>query len=489
MLALALALAVASPAQAATRTPAKPHGVTVASVSSSSFTVVAARSSFATKYRMYASNTKSTLALARIRSVRHTAASSTPRLTLSTLPLTTAPYYYRVQAINGSKVRYSDVYSVSLRPATPSGLRATGSRATGLSLTWGGGTAARYVVTQATNATLTAGRRTYTTSSQAHQFTPDGLRRGTTYYFRVRAANGSTWSGYSGLAHAVAPSAGQGVRVLTYNLLRAGSTGKASGDGIVAPWSQRRGAAVRLINRANPDVIALQEASDWTGAVKGPRQVDDLRSALGTGTYALARTEIPPSEAHYFRTGRYILYKSATFEAAGAGGYWTIGSKRYAAYQELRSRVTGARFLVVSVHLESGNGRTVDARREAQTKALLTKVSSYTSRTHVPVVYAGDFNSHQGRSVVYDGPGQTFRAAHHVDGDEVAQTVVNQRFNSANQYRRTAPATGDHVDHVFAPPGVAVRRWELMLDLSGGRFVGTIPSDHNPIAADVVFPY
>jgi hypothetical protein len=45
------------------------------------------------------------------------------------------------------------------------------------------------------------------------------------------------------------------------------------------------------------------------------------------------------------------------------------------------------------------------------------------------------------------------------------------------------------VDHVYAPPGVAVRRWQMVLDLTRGRFVGVIPSDHNPVAADVVLPY
>jgi hypothetical protein len=76
-----------------------------------------------------------------------------------------------------------------------------------------------------------------------------------------------------------------------------------------------------------------------------------------------------------------------------------------------------------------------------------------------------------------------------VDADEVAQTLVNRAYNSANQYMRS-PVTGHwDIDHVYAPAGVAVRRWELALTLSSGRFVGAIPSDHNPVVADVVLPY
>ena len=42
---------------------------------------------------------------------------------------------------------------------------------------------------------------------------------------------------------------------------------------------------------------------------------------------------------------------------------------------------------------------------------------------------------------------------------------------------------------MYAPAGVAVRGWALALKLSDGKFVGAIPSDHNPLVADVVLPY
>jgi hypothetical protein len=39
------------------------------------------------------------------------------------------------------------------------------------------------------------------------------------------------------------------------------------------------------------------------------------------------------------------------------------------------------------------------------------------------------------------------------------------------------------------PPGVGVRRFEVVASLTSGRYVGVIPSDHNPVAADLVLPY
>jgi endonuclease/exonuclease/phosphatase family metal-dependent hydrolase len=490
--ALATALAVCVPAlapvaaAASEPTPAKPTAVIQAGATASSFTVSSAASQYAKRYRVFASTTKSTLALATIAKTRASSVVTAPRVTLGSLGFTTAPYYYRVQAINGTKVRYSDVYVAYLRPDTPTSLRTVGRRATGLSLAWSGRPAGRYVITQATNSALTAGVRTYSITSQARTFTPYDLSVGKRYWFRVRAYDGPVASAPSAVVSAVAPSSGQNVRVMTYNLLHASAVGEQVGSGVVAPWSQRRVGAVALVDKANPDVLAVQEASDWVGAAYGPKMVDDLAAGLG-GRYTVAHTEITPGQPGWFRTARYILYRTSTYRAVGDGGHWVLAPSRYAAYQLLENRATGARFLAVSVHLEPGSGEAVDLRRQAQTKVLLADVKAFQATHDVPVVYLGDFNSHE-RNVV-DGPGVAFRAAGHVDADEVAQGKVNAQYNSANQYLRVPPASGLHIDHVYVPQGVAVRRWELRLNLTAGSFVGVIPSDHNPVLADVVLPY
>jgi endonuclease/exonuclease/phosphatase family metal-dependent hydrolase len=471
-------------AEAAPRTPFKPTAVRLAASGSSSFTVTAARSRYAKQYRVFTSTTKGSLALAKISRVRRSAATTQPRVTIGGLPYTSAPYYYRLQAINGGKVRYSDVYAAYLRPDAPTALRISGRAKTGLSLSWGGRAAGRYIITQATNPSLTANVHRYSSSSLSRTFTPYDLRRGTRYWFQVRAYSGTVGSSASNVVSAVAPAAGLNVRVMTYNLLHDTPQGRRAG---VAPWTQRRPGALALINKVNPDVLALQEANDWIRAVKGPRVVDDLRNRLGAGKYTLAHTEITPGQRGWMRTGRYLLYRTSAYRAAAAGGHWTLAKDRYAAYQLLQSRRTGARFLAVSVHLEPGAGRTIDLRRKAQTERLLSLVRSYRARYDVPVVYLGDFNSHQ-KNVV-DGPGLAFRATGHADADEVAQVRVNRQYNSANQYKRTPMAGGYDVDHVYVPAGVAVRRWEIVMNLSHGRFVGAIPSDHNPLAADVVLPY
>ena len=483
---LAIPAGAATPATAATvLTPAKPTAVKLAAATSSSITVTSAKATYARGYRVFASTTRSDVYLANIGKARRSGISTSPRVTLGGLPYTSAPYYYRIQAINGTKVHWSDMQTGYVRPETPSAVRATGAANTGLALSWSSRTAGRYVITQATNATMTAGVRTYAITSQAHRFTPYDLHKGTRYYFQVRAYNGFVASSPSVPAPSLAPARSQNVRVMTYNVLHSSPPGTKEGTETVPPWSQRRTPMLALIKKANPDVIGLQEASDWVGAVKGPRVVDDLATRLGV--YTVAHTEVTPGQPGWFRTARYILFRTSTYRAVGDGGHWALAPGRFAAYQQLQNRQTGARFLAVSVHLSAGAGRTADLGRQAETQKLLSFVRTFQAKTQVPVIYLGDFNSHEGHSL--DGPGVAFRSSGAVDADEVAQTLVNRAYNSANQYMRS-PVTGHwDIDHVYAPAGVAVRRWELALTLSSGRFVGAIPSDHNPVVADVVLPY
>jgi endonuclease/exonuclease/phosphatase family metal-dependent hydrolase len=488
LLAIAVSVGAWAPsaATAATEyTPGKPIGVSVAAATGTSFTVTSGVSANAKQYRVFTSTTKGNLALATI-AAQKSATATTPRVTVGGLAYTNAPYYFRIQALNVTKVSYSDVFEAYLLPDAPANLRAVGTRATGLSLAWDGRAAGKYVITQSTSSTLTTDVRTYTITSQARTFTPYDLTQGTRYWFQVKAYGGSLATAPTNVVSAVAPSRGQDVRVMTYNLLHSSRDGQLVGTETIAPWADRRTPAVALVQQANPDVIGLQEANDWVDAPLGAKLVDDLATRLG-GRYTVAKTDIPVGSPGWFRTARYILYRTDTYRAVGDGGFWTLATGRYAAYQLLENRASGARFLAVSVHLEAGSGLTIDLRREDQTKALLGFVKSYQATQNVPVVYVGDFNSHE-RNVV-DAPGNTFRAAGHTDSDEVAQVKVNREYNSANGYRRLAPKGGLDLDHVYVPQGVAVRRWEIVLNLTDGQFVGTIPSDHNPVVADVVLPY
>jgi endonuclease/exonuclease/phosphatase family metal-dependent hydrolase len=462
-----------------------PTGVRVAAVTPSSLTITSNPATSTQYYRLFASTVKSDLYVANISRARASALSSTPRMTISGLPYTTAPYWYRVETLNGGYRNWSGYLSAGLQPAAPTGLRVT-SNSTGTYLTWASGPATGFSIAEATDAALTQNRRNYTIRGGLnHQFTPYGLIKGRTYYYRVRSLNASTLSPYSALVSAVKMTTQQRVSVMTYNILQATADGSVESGQVIAPWSQRQVGVVGYIRQSSPDLIGLEEAGSWTGAVKGPRQVDTLTSALG-GAYTLARTETPPSEPGYFRTANYVLYKTAAYRAVGAGWHWTMPSTHLASYQMVQNRTTGAKVLFVVVHMGVESS---DAARQADMKWLMSTASSLAAGQHASVIYAGDFNSDVNAYHLFDGPSVAARAAHVADALDSAQWLGNQRYNSANGYWRTPPAFGQSIDHIYAPPGVAVVSWRLLLNLSSGRFVGVMPSDHNALVADMTIPY
>jgi endonuclease/exonuclease/phosphatase family metal-dependent hydrolase len=467
-------------------------GVKVTAATSTSFTVTLDSLGSGWTYRVYASTNRPDIYVDNLPTAPHISSlARTPRIGLSGLRYTTKPVWYRVQARKGTYRRTSEIFSVGLKPATPTALTVTGVKGA-VSLSWGGGAASGAEVQQATNSAFAAGLRTYRIQGAGRQLTPVRLVSGTRYWFRVRSVNVSTRSGFTAAVSAIPSGRAQEVRVMTYNILTLTSDGTRAAGGVISPWSQRRTAAASYINQVNPDLIGIQEGASWTGAVRGPRQVDDLVQVLG-GTYGLAMTETPPSQPGYFRVGNYVLYKKAAWSPVGNGGRWDIGTlpeggSRYGTYQVLRHRSSGASMLFVTTHLYTPGGLAGDRLRQQQTESLIAQSRAYAAaQGGLPIVYAGDFNSHELHAL--DGPAVAMGRAKVADGFEVSQTFANRQYNSANQYYRTPPAYSDNVDHIFAGPGIGMRAWSQVLQLSAGTFRGVIPSDHNPVLADLTVPH
>jgi endonuclease/exonuclease/phosphatase family metal-dependent hydrolase len=335
---------------------------------------------------------------------------------------------------------------------------------------------------------MTRGLHRYTIHGPGRQFTPYGLTKGTTYYFRVRSLRGSKPSAYSSVVHFAPRTLEQPVEVMTYNLLQTTNDDKHEGNGIIAPWAQRLPKQVALIKAIEPDFLATQEGAKYTAPEV--RQVDSLAAGLGA-PYALDRTEIPPTELHYFRTGVNIIYNTSTYAPVGAGNHIDVGNARYAAYQEFRNLKTGARVLFIATHLLVGKGHADDLSRETETKNLIRFGSRLAHRRRIPVVYAGDFNSAstKDKNFTVDGAGVAMRGAFAADALSVAQQRTHATYDSANEYLRRAPHSDNDIDHIFAPPGVGVRSAGVEVHLRAGKFVGVIPSDHNPLVAELRYPY
>lgn len=488
MAVVAACLGVLPSAAVAATAPVKPTGIRAVDVTPSGFTVTIANHTGATAYRVYVSSVKSNLYVATIDDTKSFAAKK-PTVALTGLKFRTIPYWFRVKTGNGTSHAWSDIYSVSLKPSAPTGVTLTTS-SSGTSLTWDAGRSTGFQVVSATDPTLTQDREVHTSRTDVHQFSPYPLTAGTTYYFAVRTQNGSTASNWSPVVSGVAGNSLDHLRVMTYNVLHTAADGNKEGDGVVGSWADRAPGVVALIRDTDPDVIAIQEGAGWVGpAAHKVRQVDDIVRRLG-GDYQLVRTEVPPTEPGYFRTGSYVLIRTATVAVVGSGGRWVISEQSKGhAYAELESRQTGARFLFVCTHLSPGNESVDERRRVEMTAVLANAAREAAARGGLPVVYAGDFNSHPTATLPNDAVSVVAKANLLTDAFTGAETLTDASYNSANRYYRKPPATSDSIDHVFTGPGVTVSSFRVVVKLVGGRFSGVIPSDHNPVLAKVAIPY
>ncbi|MEO9140155.1 MAG: endonuclease/exonuclease/phosphatase family protein [Jatrophihabitans sp.] len=369
------------------------------------------------------------------------------------------------------------------RPAAPTCPRAIAD-GRGFYLVWCAPAADYYRITQSTDYAAKQNRKEYTIAGYAHQFAPWDVTPGTTYYYRVRALNtGAYISPYSDATSGTPRSTAQNLRVMTYNLMSANIRTSPSG-GYLPEWANaRRDAAAQQVGAVNPDVIAVQEAGARIGPYVstipyyGTRQVDSLRSALGTN-YTTADSNDNRSGA---KIDNYIIYRSTTY-APGAGGRWYVGDGMYAAYQVLQNRTTKATFLMVSAHFTNA--------KAAQAKSMINQATAFALTKNpgnggIPIVYGGDFNAFSATFTSDDSPGRAIWASYGADARFSSQSRVNTVYNTYNGYLRTAPQGQVAIDRVFGSRGVALRTWGQQLTTRNGVFQATIPSDHNGVYSDI----
>ena len=409
----------------------------------------------------------------------HEASSVAPTLTISGLKYTTATYYYRVEAKNGPRSDYTPIHEAHLAPAVPSNVQITHPTAsrTGLALTWDVQKALGFRVVQATDPNMQVGRRDYTLAGNATQFTPYGLTKGTTYYFRVRATNGTSSSKYAPTVSGTFDGNELQLNVLTWNVLHMQFDGTKENGQVIAPWSKRLPVVTAMIKSADPDIMSIEEASDWYNATRHIRQIDTLAANLPG--YTLVSADGLDGKPNP-RTGNYILYRTNAFRAVGSPGRWTISHLNWVTHQTLIDVATGARFLFVSVHLSHGTNA-VDAKRGRETATLLADAHALVraggAEAGLPVIYAGDFNSYSGPDPVnLDTPEQLFRANHVADALVAAQTRANTQYGSVNDYTQVPSHSGRIIDHVFGEAGVAMRHWRQIMNLHGRQVAG-----HDPV--------
>lgn len=322
-------------------------------------------------------------------------------------------------------------------------------------------------------------------SASISKKTITGLSRGVNYFIQVRAVNGSAVGKKSvRVGHTTIrrmdPGTGPTYRVMTYNVC----SEKCSG------WSTRQPAALGRIKAYSPDVIAAQEAVGLSvpGAMGYQQAVEKSSKRLlyKTSRFTLAEPTTPiPAKPGKSSLGCDLSWPQSTKGYVFLGYHG--GGCRYAVWAVLVDKATQDRTVFVDVHTVSGDSEGAALQRKAEIDKLTSHLAQINSRANLPIVYAGDFNSHKNRSNDYVA--SVFHKQGYYDAYDLALRLRRQHFNSYNGFEsvpRISYTWGDHVDHVWIRPDEGrILSWNNGALIENNRMVKPIPSDHSPILTDV----
>jgi endonuclease/exonuclease/phosphatase family metal-dependent hydrolase len=311
-----------------------------------------------------------------------------------------------------------------------------------------------------------------------------------------------------------APAVGAPLRVASYNIRSAVYDGQGGRS-----WAKRAPDVAADILKANPGIVAIQEASP--ASFGGMRQTESLQAALIAADPAKARYTItrttgynPPGTAHGSQAAR-IVYDSSRYQLLSQCVDTTLVSgtlqnwsgtcsfdlpilpddaptwKRSAAYAEFADLATGKPFLVVSAHLDYRHSKNKATESKLNDLRSLQAATIWANMNLIrkvgePVVVAGDFNASQADA----------------GGNGPHDYLVQQGFYDAAGAMKQAglefPSL-NHFDKVLDedPEGYARRVDQILVyGTTGSNLFKEVVaqknparnSDHNLVYADLVLP-
>ncbi|WP_019548358.1 hypothetical protein [Streptomyces sulphureus] len=319
------------------------------------------------------------------------------------------------------------------------------------------------------------------------------------------------------------------VRVATYNTCGHGCLPtKAECEAVIGrdcatklkPWAGGRAAKVAHdIARTRAGVVATQEIGNNATPTQPGVDVESFRAPLTRALHRLGYAEAPADYAgtrHPWKgyplksgAGRFTYYDASRFSHLDRRGrplphdlLWLPDSTeiygKTMTWNTLRERRTGARFVVVDMHLEyrkngatDPNGWTKDwdKVRYVDAKRTISHLTRHNPATrNLPIVFAGDMNS-EGRDPKASAYA-AFGEAGYVDSLAVARRSVGQGFASFNGGEIPLPRREGKLDYVFVARGTEVRNWTLVpqtLAPAGPPRI-LLRSDHNLVHTTVRLP-
>jgi len=367
--------------------------------------------------------------------------------------------------------------------------------------------AKKYQVFVSRTAAGVARKKKPTATVKGTKATIGKLGRNREYWFQVRAVNGKKAGARSSRVARVTMVASPALNTRTspvYSLMSYNVCSNAC-----SRWSTRRALATNEVLRLKPDVLAVQEASQWKKAViPGYTETlggHDNRIFYRTDRFEQVTHDLTPEQqsaecpiAEDPETGRDLVDENGdpvrvepcTLPVDGVAQ----PSGKNAPWALLRHKASGQRVVFVAVHLRVDDKKSMATYRAGQAGDILSGLRDQLAwwgldANRVPVVLIGDFNTNRSRA----GNWRLDEAMHangFYDAYEQARAVSRQHFNTANPSWSTKPVVGvtwgDHVDKVWIRPGRSrVVSWANAGKMAGGRFVAPLPSDHHPLRVKV----
>jgi endonuclease/exonuclease/phosphatase family metal-dependent hydrolase len=276
------------------------------------------------------------------------------------------------------------------------------------------------------------------------------------------------------------------------------------------PWAEGRAAAVAEdIDEAGLGVVATQEIGNNATPTQPAVDVESFRAPLTAALEARGYAEAPadyagtrhPTQGYPLKSGagRFTYYDASRYSHLDRRGrelphdlLWLPDSTeiygKTMTWNVLRERRSGARFVVVDMHLEyRKNGATdpngwtknwdevryADARRTAEELTLRNRHTR-----NLPLVFAGDMNSGtdaEGASAV-----DAFADVGFADAFAVADRRSGEEYKSYNGGKIPLPL-GEKIDHLFVRNGTQVREWVQIPQTTEttGAPADLLRSDHN----------
>ncbi|MFY0407587.1 endonuclease/exonuclease/phosphatase family protein [Solicola sp. PLA-1-18] len=281
-------------------------------------------------------------------------------------------------------------------------------------------------------------------------------------------------------------------------------------------WAEGRADDVaERVARHHLGVVATQEIGNNPTPTQTGVDVESFRAPLTRAMQRRGYAEAPadyagtrhPVQGYPLRSGagRYTYYDAKRYSHRDERGrdlphdlLWLPDSTpiygKTMTWNVLRERRTGARFVVVDLHLEyrkngatDPNGRTKDwdrVRYDDATRTIAHVTRDEPATRGLPVVFAGDMNSAStadGASAV-----DAFADAGFDDAEAVARRHRHRELASFNGGTVPLPE-GGKIDHVFVERGTVVRAWAVVPETrrTSGTAWELLDSDHNLVHADV----